>query len=105
MYRDTDDEDDVLPFNECRKKKGNKISQFKYWDTTFRLQLMMLQLVRAIRTANFSLYKESLSQIVPWCFALNHVHYARWLTVHIRDLDILKERHPALQAEFERGKL
>ena len=65
---------------------------------------MMLQLVRAIKMANFSLYKESLSQIVPWYFALNHVHYARWLTVRIRDLDVLIERHPALQKEFESGK-
>ena len=37
-------------------------------------------------------------------FALNHYNYVRWLPVHIRDTELLKERHPAIYEEFLSGK-
>ena len=30
---------------------------------------------------------------MPWMFAMDHVNYARWLSVHIRDLGALEETH------------
>ena len=40
---------------------------------------------------------------MPWFFALNHTNYARWLPVHIRDMILLEESHPAVFAEFMSG--
>ena len=37
-------------------------------------------------------------------FALDLTNYSRWLPVHIRDLMMLKEKHPSVFAEFVRGK-
>ena len=34
-------------------------------------------LVRSLREAEFKLYIESLLQLVPWFFSLDHTHYAR----------------------------
>lgn len=45
--------------------------------------------MRAHRERNFSLYVESLKALVPWLFALDHHHYARWLPIHIRDMESL----------------
>ena len=42
---------------------------------------------------------ESLTAIVPWMFALDHTHYSRWLSVHIRDMLLLKEKHPSIFTE------
>ena len=41
---------------------------------------------RSIRTVNFTLYKESMQSLLPWFFALDHIYYARWLSVHLTDI-------------------
>ena len=40
---------------------------------------------------------------MPWMFALDHTHYSRWLSVHIRDMTTLAERHPDVLSEFTSG--
>ena len=40
----------------------------------------------------------------PWFFALDHTHCSRWIPVHLRDMVSLRERHPAVYAEFLKGK-
>ena len=37
-------------------------------------------------------------------FALDHHHYARWLSVHVRDMKYLKTTHPDIYQEFCKGK-
>ena len=37
-------------------------------------------------------------------FALDHTHYARWLSVHIRDMTSLSNTHPDILSEFNSGK-
>ncbi|KAG0708495.1 hypothetical protein GWK47_023998 [Chionoecetes opilio] len=59
--------------------------------------------VRAIREADFLLYIEALSKIVPWFFALDHTHYSRWVPIHLRDMVSLKQLHPDVYAEFLKG--
>ena len=61
---------------------------FLYWDTVFNLELAGLTFVRAHHETNFSLYLDCL-KIIPWFFALDHYHYARWVPVHIRDMENL----------------
>ncbi|KAK3910810.1 putative 1-aminocyclopropane-1-carboxylate oxidase [Frankliniella fusca] len=97
------DTDDPATFEQWREEKCKSTPQFKYWDLTLRLQLILLQFVRAERTANFQLYIESLSMMAPWFFALDHTNYARWLPIHIKDLVMLKESNPNLHREFQKG--
>lgn len=33
-------------------------------------------------------------------FALDHTHYSRWIPVHIQDMNILSEKHPAIFTEI-----
>ena len=80
-------------------------------DTLFHLGIcvsydrLLLLFIRSIREGNFQQYMKSLTAIVPWMFALDHTHYSRWLSVHIRDMVSLKEMHLAIFAEFCAGKL
>lgn len=62
------------------------------------MELLGLMLVRSYREGNFSLYVESLKLIVPWFFALDHQNYARWVSIHIRDMESLPE---SILKEFE----
>ena len=48
-------------------------------------------------------YLESLGKFIPWMFALDHYHYSRWLTVHVKDLLMLKENCPGVHDEFMKG--
>ena len=41
---------------------------------------------------------------MPWMFTLDHTHYSRWLSVHIRDMTNLIDKHPCVLAEFKSGK-
>ena len=36
-------------------------------------------------------------------FALDHTHYARWISVHLCDMESLREHYPAIYAEFLKG--
>ena len=76
---------------------------FQFWYTILQLQLYIIIYIKAIREADFQLYVEALSKIVPWFFALDHTHYARWIPVHLRDLISLKEYHPSIYEQFMIG--
>lgn len=64
---------------------------------------MYLQFVRSLRVASFELYIQTMGQLAPWLFALDHTHYARWLPVHIRDMVALQSIHPAVYKEYIYG--
>lgn len=40
---------------------------------------------------------------MPWMFALDHTNYSRWLSVHIRDMMTLGDKHPDVLAELHSG--
>ncbi|KAJ1526893.1 hypothetical protein ONE63_008445 [Megalurothrips usitatus] len=91
----------VMDFNEWREDRRGNSPHFRYWDITLILELSLLLFVCSIRVANFSLYKEALRGILPWFFAMDHGNYARWVSVHMQDLECLR---PDLQVAFDEGK-
>ena len=64
----------------------------------------MLLIILAVRERNFQLYIEALSKIIPFCFALDHVHYSRWIPVHSCDMISLKQCHSGVYEEFIKAK-
>lgn len=97
-------ETNVLSLEQWCEVRAQESVQFYYWLKTVSLEIVMLLYVRSIREGNFQLYLESLTEIVPWMFILDRTHYSRWLPVHIRDMMLLSEKHPAILAEFQAGK-
>lgn len=81
-----------------RQKMVLKSPTFQFWDTVLRMEIIGLIFVRAHREANFSLYIETLRSFAPWFFALDHHNYARWVSVHIRDMESLP---PSILEEFQ----
>ena len=93
-----------LSFEDWCAQRVEQSVNFDYWLKTLSLEILMLLYVRALREGNFQLYVEALAQLMPWVFALDHTHYSRWLSVHIRDMVVLSEKHPPIYQEFNAGK-
>ncbi len=71
---------------------------FQFWDMILRYETMILMFVRAHREKCFSLYVQVLEELVHLFFALDHVNYARWVPVHLRDMRSLPT---SIRKEFE----
>ena len=82
-------------------KMRQRSPTFLFWEMIMRYETLILIFVRAHRERNFSLFVEVLEELVHIFFALDHVNYARWIPIHIRDMkslpdsikDQFKERH------------
>ena len=62
-------------------------------------------LIRAQRAHNFTLYIAVLQALMKYIFILDHQNYARWLSIHVKELLELEQTHPALFEEFfQRGR-
>ncbi|KAG0723068.1 hypothetical protein GWK47_043326 [Chionoecetes opilio] len=98
-----EDASEVVPFEDWCDASSDACPQFQFWYFILQLELAVMVYVRAIREADFLLYIEPLSKIVPWFFALDHTHYSRWVPIHLRDMVSLKQLHPDVYAEFLKG--
>ena len=94
---------EVMPFDDWCRARSHACPQFKFWYLIMQLELTVMVYIRAIREADFLLYVEALSKIIPCFFALDHTHYSRWVPVHLRDMVSLKQLHPDVYVEFLKG--
>lgn len=95
--------EEAKSFKEWKEEMSRKSPQFLYWSRVLDLQLCCLQLVRSFREANFASYIKAIKELLPWIFALDHLNYARWLSVHFRDMSELSIKHPEVHQQFTNG--
>ena len=57
-----------------------------FWFTLVEPETLLMIYVQSIRESNFKLFVSHLHNIIPWMFALDQIHYTRWLTVHIEKI-------------------
>lgn len=69
-----------LSFKEWCQRRTKEHPQFQYWSLALAL---ILTFVHSLREADFDMYLDVLWELLPWFFALDHTHYARWITVHL----------------------
>ncbi len=84
-------------------KKGEALPQFKYWQTVYDMEMLLLRFVRSVRVGDFNLYVKTLDEVADWAFILDHYNYACWLPVHVRDMINLQDKHPVLYKQFADG--
>ncbi|KAG0700043.1 hypothetical protein GWK47_025699 [Chionoecetes opilio] len=74
QYSTTNTEDDAHPgsFEDWCSQREQSYPQFQYWSTVLAPELSTLIYVRSLREANFSMYVDALTELVPWFFALDH---------------------------------
>lgn len=94
--------DDGQPsLNTWESQLRNRSPTFLFWDMIIGYETLILMFIRAHREKCFSLYVEVLEELVHIFFALDHVNYARWVPIHLRDMRSLPS---AIQHEFEQKK-
>ena len=76
---------DMSPYN-WLEQKSNASSSCLYWKLVIDLELIILMYIRSIREGDFKLHIEVLYLLLSWFFIFDHIHYARWLTIHWFDL-------------------
>ena len=97
------EQNDEADFDGWCEEQCKKYPQFRYWQTVLEVELIIFTFIRSIREANFSLYQESLSNLIPYFFANDNVHYSRWLPIHLKDMLLLEKQHPSVAGEFNKG--
>lgn len=76
---------------------------FDFWNLIMKTQLAVFAWDRSVHEGNIDLYVEMLSSL-QWLFhALDHIHYARAVGVHLRDMVALKDKHPYVYRQFSKG--
>ena len=95
---------EALQFLDWCCYQASRSPQFDYWNTVKEIQIQIIIFIRSLRESNFELYCSSLNAMAKWFFALDRTNYARWISVHLKDLLELKMKHPGLHEEFENGK-
>ena len=61
------------------------------------------ELDRAIRVGNIDDFTSSLFEVAAYCFAFNKVNYSRWILRYHNNLLQIKETHPEVYEEFQKG--
>lgn len=92
-----------LTFDDWHAKRRSVSPQFQFWNMVLDMELAIFLLIRSFREGDFELYREALSELIPYFFANNNTNYARWLPVHLRDMMSLDQQHPEVAKEFHKG--
>ena len=92
-------------FEEWCEQRALQSPQFHFWQLVLSIELEVLTWDRSIHEGNFLLYVEALTRL-QWLFhSLDHYNYARASAIHLRDLVILREKHPRIFEAFCKGKV
>ena len=67
------------------------------------LEVYILTFVHSLRESDFDMYLDTLWELLPWFFALDHTHYTRWIPAHLRDMVSLHGTYSDVLEEFRAG--
>ena len=102
-YQESASADNCLDFQSWITLNRNTIPQFQYWSMVLELELLVMQFVHSLRTADFDTYVQCIGQLTPWFFTFDHTNYSRWVSVHVRDMLMLPQTAPTVYEEFKKG--
>ncbi|KAE8739201.1 hypothetical protein FOCC_FOCC015307 [Frankliniella occidentalis] len=92
-----------IEFEQWIDERAKNSPTFLFWFTLLNLEIMLLDFVRSVRLGQYNNFKDALKAMVPWFFVFDHTNYARWLPVHIFDLEQLENTCPNVHKSFLEG--
>ena len=84
-----------------KARNGEMGAKAKYWVTFIELVDLQRQLHHAVSRNDFDLRLDTLNTITPLCFAFNKLHYSRYGSYYIKQLQNLDITHPGAKKEIE----
>ena len=92
------------PYDDWKVELSGKPVNAKYWFTVIELYILLFMFIKSIRDTDVDLYVGCIQDIVPWMFALDHIHYSSWMSVFPFDLQQIPGQHPIIFQHFLNGK-
>ena len=74
-----------------------------FWMSYIDVVQIMLGLLRSSREGDWSLHLSSIREMIPWCFAYDHLNYARYLSAYLSQMSHLKQEHPEVHEHLASG--
>ena len=104
MVQEVFQESDCSSYKDWENQLKSKSVNARYWFTVLELETLLFMFIRSLRSADFDLFRRCLKEIIPWMFALDHVHYSRWLSVFLHDLERLEDTNENIFQNFMEGR-
>ena len=89
-----------MTFNEWCCLMEGKSPTFQFWSIVLKMELVLFQFLRSVRSGNFQFYLHSMEKTTLWFLALEHFHYARCLSVHVSDMKMQQVTNPSVYQTF-----
>ena len=86
-----------------KSENQERSNLFAFWDEYCSMVTTLLQFLKAERTGNWKLHLSSTAAMLPQFFAMDRQNYARYLPVHLADVQKLELTHPDVYKEFAEG--
>ena len=85
--------------------RHEKFQLAAFWMTYVEMVDILLGLLRADREGEWPLHLSCIRRMIPWCFDLAKINYARYLPVYYAQMSRLQETSPVLHDHFINGGL
>ena len=85
------------------REKGSAL--VKFWLSYLEICELVLNLIYATRTGNWTMYLSCIEEVIPWCFAYECQNYARYLIPFLNDMLRLPSSMPEAYNAFLNGEL
>ena len=89
-----------VPHLPLRHEKGQLAA---FWMAYAEMFDILLGLLRADRGGDLPLHLSCIRRMIPWCFALDKINYARYIPVYYAQMPRLQETSPVLHDHFLNG--
>ena len=90
-------------FESWKESTEKKNANHCFWFQVIKLEKLLFSFILSLRDADFCLFVKCIEEMMPWMFALDHTHYARWMSVFLEDLKQIPSKYPEVFNEFKRG--
>ena len=98
-----EDQNEFSTFNDWKQHSIQSNTNACYWFQVIELESLLFSFIKSLRDADFLLFVKCLKDINPWMFALDHIHYARWLSVFVKVLQQIPSKYPSIFEAFKKG--
>ena len=89
-----------LSFLSFAQKKAEKSPTFALWLSYIQMVQVLLLFIRATRENNWDLHLSAVRSMLPWFFAADRVHHARYGTAYWLEMSCLDETNPCKNSDL-----
>ena len=98
-----EEQEEFKDFETWKESKTKENANLCFWFHAIELETLLFSLTKCLRDADFGLFVQCIKEIMPWMFALDHTHYARRMSVFLKDLQLIPSKYKSIFEEFKRG--